>query len=118
MQNTTSLPSYAALMRIELTPTPSLRCTAQAAQQAEARRLAGTSFGDVLIAAVGRVYEAQANIALGGLLEGAWAWVQLSHESLRWVSRQQGGAGESGTGHHAAACMIVGVCAHCICEAL
>lgn len=40
---------------------------------AEAAQLATASFGDVMLAAIGGAYKAQADIFLGGILDGSLA---------------------------------------------
>lgn len=41
--------------------------------RAEAAELSSASFGDVMLAAIGGVYKAQADIYLGGVLDGSLA---------------------------------------------
>ena len=52
----------------------------------EAAELATASFGDVMLKSIGKVYESQAEIYLGGFFEGNLA-------ALRWAGCEQGGTG-------------------------
>ena len=52
----------------------------------EAAELATASCGDVMLKAIGKVYESQAEIYLGGFFEGNLA-------ALRWAGCEQGGTG-------------------------
>lgn len=49
---------------------------------AEAAELATASFGDRMLGAIGSTYKAQADISLGGVLDGSLA-------ALRWAVQQQ-----------------------------
>lgn len=58
----------------------------QHTQRLEAQRLVRASFGETMLHCVGKVYEIQADIYLGGLFDGTWARVQQSRESIKYVA--------------------------------
>lgn len=64
----------------------------QDSMSAEAAELAAASFGEVMLHTVGRVYQAQADIFLGGLFEGSLAAIRAKGHSLRsqvgWVGQR------------------------------
>lgn len=78
------------------------RCAMQESMTVEAAELATASYGDVMLAAIGGVYAAQADIFLGGILDGSLA-------ALRWVGGRA----------WLAVCVSergrVNVCAVCVC---
>ena len=86
--------------RLPLRSPPPWHCL-QESMAVEAAELATASFGDVMLKAIGKVYESQADIFLGGFIDGTLA-------ALRWAGCQQ----PEGVGHWRARLALVAAASH------